>query len=114
MNQTTFDRDASKLFRVLLFAVFAVFFTLLFAPQLAQSQETGVRVVLLDVPYGGTELAMEELSKIEGLDVRESAWFYNQVKGRGFHTEGIESKPKDLRWVMSGSSIVWIIEFVLI
>ncbi len=79
----------------------------------AQPAPQPVRVVVLDVPEGGTERLLTELQSVEGLDVRDSDWFMGQVKGRGFRAETIMERAGDLRWVMSGSSIDFLLHVVL-
>jgi hypothetical protein len=86
---------------------------LVLASTQAVASEPGVRVVLTEVAQGGTDLVTAELSKIEGIDLRDYAWFGNQVRGRGFIVNGIVERPSDLRWVMGGSNIDWIVDIVL-
>ncbi|MFU8803292.1 MAG: hypothetical protein ACNA8W_05745 [Bradymonadaceae bacterium] len=85
---------------------------MLFSPSFAGANDN-VRVALTEIPYGGDSLLVEELNKLDGVDLRESAWFYNQVQTRGFSIDGVEDRPNDLRWVMSGGSIDWVINIVL-
>ncbi len=79
----------------------------------AQQQPKPVRIVVLDVPEGGTERLFSELQSIDNLDVRDFTWFMSQVKGRGFRADTILDKPSDLRWVMSGSDINFMLRVVL-
>jgi hypothetical protein len=81
-------------------------------PVLDASQgETVHRIVLLDVRAGGTDAVVDALGGIEFVRIERQAWFLEQVKSRGFKIGGIMRRANDLKWVMSGASVNYIVYF---
>lgn len=77
----------------------------------ADDEVAPMRVVLVDVPGGGTELIEEVMADIAlDFDVRSQDWFADQAKQRAFNAAEIIDKPSDLVWVMDGSNIDLIID----
>jgi hypothetical protein len=68
-------------------------------------------VTLTAIPGGGEEQVIAALQEIEELDVRDSAWFYQQVRGRAFSPQGVGDRASDVMWVMRGSNIDIVIHF---
>lgn len=96
-----------------LIGAFVVFFGLtLVSLASAQAQEkTGNRLVLLNVPGGGTDAVAETLLEIDGVELRDQKWFIAQIKKRGMSPKRIMSRPKDLIWIMQGGEIDYILYF---
>ncbi len=109
-----YPRKSTAFFGVIVRLATLLVLTAVFSTNVAaQSQPASVRIVVLEVPVGGTERLINALQSIENLDVRDTTWFMNQVKGRGFRADTILEKPADLRWVMSGSDIHCMLRVVL-
>ncbi len=62
-------------------------------------------VTMSTVPGGGEDRLIAELSEIPEIDLRESDWFYAQVRQRAFTSAGIGDRESDVMWVMRGSDI---------
>ncbi len=67
------------------------------------------RTVILKVAGGGTELLTAEIKALPNVDVRDQAWFLEQVKARGMTPKKLLQRPADLRFVMSGSNIAYVV-----
>lgn len=75
-----------------------------------EDEPTGpARIAVLDVSAGGTELLIEAVSQIENVEVKGQKWFLEQVQGRAFKAQGIMSRPEDLKWLMDGAEIKYIL-----
>lgn len=77
----------------------------------AQDSDQSTRMVLLNVPGGGTESVAETLLEIEGVELRDQDWFIKEIKKRGMSPKRIMSRPKDLVWIMKGGSVDYILYF---
>ncbi|MBA2662777.1 MAG: hypothetical protein H0U74_10810 [Bradymonadaceae bacterium] len=95
--------------------IVTIFLTIVLASSSASAEEKArkVRVAVIEVPVGGTDLLLAELRSVAMLDVRDPTWFMNQVKGRGFRPENVMERSADLRWVMSGGSVDFVVHLVL-
>lgn len=102
------DAAAGRLRRALWSLLVACLVVLAWMPR-AQAQSDEARLVVLDVPGGGTERLTEALGTIEGVELYDQAWFIEQLQERGFKASGIMNRPKDLHWVMKGASIDYVI-----
>lgn len=89
--------------------IWLVLFFCLVAPSMAIAQESSDFLVVLDVPGGGTEELMDELKKIDGVRVEGQKWFLQEVQNRGMVPRRILRRPKDLRWVMRGATIRYVV-----
>jgi hypothetical protein len=78
-------------------------------PNVVVAQETTDFLVVLDVPGGGAEDLITELKKIEDIRVEGQTWFLKEVQDRGIAPRRILRRPKDLRWVMRGATIRYLI-----
>lgn len=68
-----------------------------------------IRLTVLNVPGGGTELLVAAVSGIENVEVQGQDWFLEQIQGRAFKAKGIMSRPEDLKWLMDGANIDYIL-----
>lgn len=110
----TYPRKRAEFVGVLFLLATMLVLTAVFSTDVAaQPQPKPVRIVVLEVPGGGSDRLFSEIQSIDNLDVRDITWFMNQVKGRGFRADTIFEKPSDLRWVMSGSDINFMLRVVL-
>ncbi|MGM0555369.1 MAG: hypothetical protein ACQEVA_03225 [Myxococcota bacterium] len=77
----------------------------------AQDDESAgpTRVAVLDVPGGGTEPLLEKLGSISDLEILRQEWFIKQIQNRGFDAKGIMRRPKDLKWVMDGGDLDYVL-----
>ncbi len=100
--------DGSRLLRLLL-ALVATTAAIFLAPDEAHAQDTSYRIVLLNVPGGGTDKLSEGLKGIEGVTLEDQGWFIEEVKSRGITPRKILRRPKDLRWVIDGAEIDYIV-----
>lgn len=73
------------------------------------AQDAPQRTVVLSVSGGGTEMLVAEIAAIPIVEVREQGWFLEQVRERKLRAKKLLSRPKDLRFVMSGSNILWVV-----
>lgn len=103
------DRLSSKKLSAFAIAVSAMVlaFLALSAPAWAQSPDH--RIALLNVPGGGTEILTEGLEQIQGVKVEDQDWFINEIQSRGISPRKILRRPKDLRWVIEGAEISYIL-----
>jgi hypothetical protein len=99
--------------RSIFFAAFALFSLAIFAltprPAMAQAPGETLRITVLDVPGGGTDALIESIEQLRGIEVKEQAWFLEQIKGRGFAAKGIMTRSDDLKWLMKGAEIDYIL-----
>jgi hypothetical protein len=75
----------------------------------ALGQDDTWRVVVLDVPGGGTQPFKEELSKGIPVEIKPQSWFIDQVRSRGFKVQKIMQRPGDLKWVLNGANIKYVV-----
>jgi hypothetical protein len=73
--------------------------------------EGTTRMVLLNVPGGGTERVAETLLSIGNMELRDQDWFIKEIRKRGMTPKRIMSRPKDLVWIMQGGDIDFILYF---
>jgi hypothetical protein len=75
-----------------------------------EEQPTGpTRVAVLNVPGGGSEALLEKLGDIPELEILRQKWFIKQIQNRGFEAKGIMRRPKDLKWVMDGGDLDYVL-----
>gem|GEM_PF-6817453 len=99
-----------SLFLVALFCLGVVGLNASTAHAQDEQEESGpIRIAVLDVPGGGSELIVAAVSQIENVDVQGQAWFLEQIQGRAFKAKGIMSRPGDLKWLMDGAEIKYIL-----
>lgn len=91
------------------FLVLLVGLVLACLPFSASAQEGPGFLVVLDVPGGGTEELMAGLKELEGVRVEGQKWFLEEVQARGMTPRRILRRPKDMRWVMRGAEITYVI-----
>ncbi len=101
------------MFRTLLAIITAVVCTFAFASNAAAQpkKEGEIRMVLLNVPGGGTDKVADKLLEIEGVQLRDQKWFVREIKKRGMTPKRIMSRPKDLVWIMQGGAVDFILYF---
>jgi len=89
------------------FSGFLVFLLFLCFSSTVSAEGPGFLVVL-DVPGGGTE---DLVSGLKELDVRVEGqkWFLEEVQARGITPRRVLRRPKDMRWVMRGAEINYVI-----
>ena len=68
-----------------------------------------MRVVVLKVREGDTEQLAAEIGSVPNVETRDHGWFVREVKARRLKVAQIMRRPADLRFVMSGSNIRYII-----
>lgn len=78
-------------------------------PRAAQAQSAPVKVVVLNVPGGGSEMLAQGISAIENVSIERQGWFLEQIKGRGFQAKGIMKRTDDIKWLMKGAKIDYIL-----
>lgn len=72
----------------------------------AEESEPTIRVVVLTVPGGGTEVLGEKIDALEGVEMLPQAWFVAEVKKRGIKTKGLMKRSSDLKRVMQGAEVM--------
>lgn len=88
-------------------ALLFVLTTLMASPAWAQGVS---RTVILNVSDGGdTSLLVAEVEALPKLDIKDQKWFLEQVKSRGMSPKKLLQRPADLRFVMSGSDIKYVL-----
>jgi hypothetical protein len=92
----------------------AVLLFVALAPGLAQAQDEEksagpTRIAVLNVPGGGTEPLLDKLGEIPELEILRQDWFIKQIQNRGFDPKGIMRRPKDLKWVMDGGDLDYVL-----
>ena len=78
-------------------------------PALAPAQPKTARVVVLKVPGDRTQTVVDTVKTVEGVTIKRQEWFLNQIQTRGFNAKGIMKRPDDLKWLMKGSEIDYIL-----
>lgn len=66
-------------------------------------------IAVLDVPGGGTEDLVAAISEIDNVEVQGQTWFLEQIKSGAFKAKGIMSRPEDIKWLMDGAKITYIL-----
>src|SRR5690554_4518644 len=103
----------TKLIQSISLAVIAIFCVSFFGLRAqtahAQEPEGPKRIAILDVPGGGSDLLSDAVSKLDNVVVEDQAWFLEQIQGRAFKAKGIMSRPEDLKWLMDGAKITYIL-----
>lgn len=77
------------------------------AGSLATAQED-VRVVVLDVGAGTPQLE-SAIGEVPTVEVRDQAWFVEQIRDTGYEPRKIFERPTELRFVMVGSGVDWVV-----
>lgn len=67
------------------------------------------RTVVLNVSGGETQLLVAEIEAVPNVELRDQGWFLKQVRSRGMRPAKLLARPADLRFVMSGSNIAFVI-----
>lgn len=73
------------------------------------AEEPDALVVVLDVPGGGTETLVRAIDEIDGVAVQGQKWFLGEISSRGISPKRILRRPKDLKWVINGAGISYIV-----
>ncbi|MFB6351472.1 MAG: hypothetical protein ABEK29_06750, partial [Bradymonadaceae bacterium] len=78
----------------------------------AQSEappESPPRLVVLNVPGGGTDSLLSQLRAIDGVALQTQEWFVEQTKRQGLSPEGIMSDTKRLRMLLERAGIDYLL-----
>jgi hypothetical protein len=78
-------------------------------PATATAQNKPTKVVVLNVPGGGSEGLKAGISKLDNVTLEGQTWFLEQIKGRGFQAKGVMKRSDDLKWLMKGAEIDYIL-----
>ncbi|QDG53333.1 hypothetical protein FIV42_22070 [Persicimonas caeni] len=78
-------------------------------PRPATAQTGTVKVVVLDVPGGGSEMLANGIKALDNVKIERQDWFLKQIQGRGFQAKGIMKRPDDIKWLMKGAEIDYIL-----
>ncbi|MEZ4461089.1 MAG: hypothetical protein R3E66_15470 [bacterium] len=98
-------------FNVAALGMLLTLFVTLFAQPAIAADPVPLRVVVLQVAGDGDDRVAAKVAEIEGVEVRDQAWFVKQVKQRGIKTKGLMRRPKDLKWVMQGAEVTRLVFF---
>jgi len=101
--------SGSKLLRKSLLAlwpqIFCIMSLFLVSPAFAGEGDPAFRVVVLNIPGGGSSDLVARVDAIEGVEALDQPWFVKEVKTRSIKTKGLMRRPKDLKWVMKGGKV---------
>ncbi len=75
------------------------------SPALAADEAPSYRVVVLNIPGGGSDDLLALVAAIDGVEALDQGWFVKEVKTRSIKTKGLMRRPKDLKWVMKGGKV---------
>ncbi len=94
-----------------MFKVLSFLLVVLFAPCVAWAQDETPQpfVVVLDLPSGETDALVSGLKGLDGVRVEGQTWFLEEVQARGITPRRILRRPKDMRWVMRGANITYVL-----
>ena len=67
------------------------------------------RLVLLDVPGGGTDKLQSALEEVGSFEFKHQAWFVQQIRKRAIEAKGIMGRPDDLKWLMQQAEVDYIL-----
>ena len=79
---------------------------------LADDSDETLRIAVMEVPDGGDERVADTIADIGTIELMGYDDFVEQVESRAFNIDTILDEPSDLGWVMDGSDIDLIIDFV--
>lgn len=77
----------------------------LVSPAFAAEGDPAFRVVVLNIPGGGSDDLVARVDAIEGVEALDQSWFVKEVKTRSIKTKGLMRRAKDLKWVMKGGKV---------
>lgn len=107
MNTLVYSRAAS--IALVTFALLiAVFLSARAQAQTPAPTQTR-RIAILDVADGGTDELADAVAQLDGVTVERQAWFLEQIQARGFSPKGIMTRPDDLKWLMQGAQLDYIL-----
>lgn len=75
----------------------------------AHAQNSTTKMAVLDVPGGGSQLLVDAIGQIDDLEIKRQGWFLEQITSRGFQPKGIMKRPEDVKWVMKGADLDYIL-----
>lgn len=75
----------------------------------AQGEDGPTRITVLNVPGGGTDKLIDALSQLDNVELKQQGWFLEQIKSRGFQAKGIMKRSEDIKWLMDGANIDYIL-----
>jgi hypothetical protein len=78
-------------------------------PASSSAQSKPTKVVVLNVPGGGSEKLSKAIAEIDDVEIEGQTWFLEQIQGRGFKPKGIMKRPDDIKWLMKGAEINYIL-----
>ncbi len=79
------------------------------APQSAHAQSDTTKIAVLDVPGGGTDRLFAALNQLDDIELEDQQWFLEQIQARGFKPKGIMKRPDDIKWLMDGAELDYIL-----
>lgn len=79
------------------------------APRAAQAQSAPLKVVVLNVPGGGSEMLAQGIKGLDNVTIERQGWFLEQIQSRGFQAKGIMKRSDDVKWLMKGAKIDYIL-----
>lgn len=89
--------------------IFLAAFACLTTSAAAEEDNSTIRIAVLDVPDGGTDLLAENIAAIDNVEVERQGWFLEQITERGFSAQGIMTRTEDLKWLMQGSDLHYVL-----
>lgn len=78
----------------------------------AYAQDAPRRTVVLDVKGGDSDALRDAIGEVENVEVKNQKWFLRQIRQREVRAHKIMKRPKDLRFVMSGSDIQYVVAVI--
>jgi hypothetical protein len=85
--------------------IFCIVSLFLVSPSFAADGDPAFRVVVLNIPGGGSDDLVARVDAIEGVEALDQSWFVKEVKTRSIKTKGLMRRAKDLKWVMNGGKV---------
>ncbi|MFP4599866.1 MAG: hypothetical protein ACLFVJ_16530 [Persicimonas sp.] len=89
-------------------AVLMVAWVGLAAPS-AHAQSDTTKIAVLDVPGGGTDKLFAALEQLDDVELEDQQWFLKQIQARGFKPKGIMKRSDDIKWLMDGADLDYIL-----
>ena len=81
------------------------------APSSSQG-ETPKRLVILNIPGGGTDRLRSSLDELKAFEFKGQGWFIKQIRSRAIKPKGIMSRHEDLAWLMTQAKMDYILYLV--
>jgi hypothetical protein len=75
----------------------------------SSDQQSPKRLVILNVPGGGTEHLRASLAQLKTFEFKGQGWFVKQIRSRAIKPKGIMSRSEDLAWLMTQAEMDYIL-----